>query len=135
MTSTPSKVAKLPFNAIEAILDRAEIRAQASEVGTGVDSPVSKPQRLLPEGIIDALKEAERREYLIEGDHKMVALRPDEIPVLTTWLRLLADQPRMTGVERRMYHDAAAAVGRAEWAARFSSSRPSGRDPRRRPPA
>jgi hypothetical protein len=114
MTSTPRKVAKLPLNVIEGILDRAEIRAQASEVGTGVDSPVSKPQRLLPEGIIDALTEANRREYLIEGGRKMVALRPDEIPVLTAWLRSLADQPRMTAAERTMFRDAAAAVERAE---------------------
>jgi hypothetical protein len=108
----PLKVAKLPSDTITMILSRAEIPPEAPEVVRGGDSPVSKPQQLLPQGIIAALKKAQGG-YPIEGDRLMVPLQSDEVSALSNWLRSLAGQPGMAGADRARLRDAANRVERA----------------------
>jgi hypothetical protein len=72
--STPPKVFALPFAVIDAILEQADIPAQASDVATGQDSPVSRRRQLLPSDVIDALRRARSDRHLIGGDRQMVSL-------------------------------------------------------------
>ena len=104
------KAVLLPFNTITAILEHADIPAQAQEVIPGVDSPVSRAQELLPGAINTALREAHSRP-LVSGGLQMIALRPDDATTLVTWLRALAD--RLGTVDGAQFRDAAARIEEA----------------------
>ena len=98
------KAVLLPFNTITAILEHADIPAQAPEVIPGDDSPVSRPRQLLPAAINTALREAHSRP-LVSGGLQMLAGRPDDAATLTFWLRALAD--RLGTVDGAQFRDAA----------------------------
>ena len=109
--TAPLKVVELPLVVIAAILERADIPAQAMAVEIGRDSPSSRPRQLLPSGIIAALRRAQSGELI--GDRQMVALRPDEAPVLNGWLRDLAVQPNIAEADRARFRAAADTIDQA----------------------
>jgi hypothetical protein len=111
--STPPKVFALPFALIDAILERADIPAQAGDVAIGQDSPVSPRRQLLPSDVIDALRRARSDRHLIGGDRQMVMLRPADAPALSRWLRDLAAEPGVADTERARFRDAADTIDHA----------------------
>jgi hypothetical protein len=111
--SKPLKVFQLAFAVIDAILELADLPAQASEVERGKDSPTSRPRQLLPASIIGALRNARRSRDLI-GDRQMVALRPEDAPILSRWLRDLAAQPGVADGDRPRFRDAADVIEQAK---------------------
>jgi hypothetical protein len=91
---------------IAAILERADIPAEATEVTKGTNSPISRPRQLLPQSILTALRNAEAGQ-LVSVDRKMVALGPDDAPLLIGWLRDVARQPGLTDADAKQFRAAA----------------------------
>jgi hypothetical protein len=104
--TAPHKVVELPIAVIAAILTRADLPPQATDVATGQESPTSQPRQELPSGILNALRKARLSGDLIE-DRSRCRCRGTRLRSSAGGLRELAIQPGVADTERARFGAAA----------------------------